>query len=95
MELVDVGGPTILIGAGYQLLHLRLDEQLPRIRIDAPFGSLTPFGWTCVAERKSNQMTLRTQQHASEVCRSDKQFLVVQKLCYSVQESPMEALLLR
>ncbi|XP_045032124.1 uncharacterized protein LOC123474258 [Daphnia magna] len=37
----------------------------------------------------------RTQQHDSTVCRSNKPLLAVQKLCYHVQESPTEALLLR
>ncbi|XP_045032024.1 uncharacterized protein LOC123474155 [Daphnia magna] len=71
-------------------LHLRLDERLPPVGTDAPFGLLTPFGWTCVGD-----LTLGTQQHDSTVCRSNKPLLTVQKLCYHVQESPTEALLLR
>ncbi|KAK4030578.1 hypothetical protein OUZ56_023821 [Daphnia magna] len=63
---------------------------LPPIGTDAPFGLLTPFGWTCVGD-----LTLGTQQHYSTVCRSNKPLLTVQKLCYHVQESPNEALLLR
>ncbi|XP_045036869.1 uncharacterized protein LOC123477554 [Daphnia magna] len=90
VKLVYVGEPTILIGAGNQWLHLRLDERLPPVGTDAPFGLLTPFGWTCVGD-----LTLGTQQHDSTVCRSNKPLMSVQKLCYLVQESPTEALLLR
>ncbi|KZS08018.1 Uncharacterized protein APZ42_028147 [Daphnia magna] len=90
VKLVDVGEPTILIGAGNQWLHLRLDERLPPVGTDTPFGLLTPFGWTCVGD-----LTLGTQQHDSTVCRSNKPLLTVQNLCYHVQESPTEALLLR
>ncbi|KZS05218.1 Uncharacterized protein APZ42_031649 [Daphnia magna] len=90
VKLVDVGEPTILIGAGNQWLHLRLDERLPPVGTVAPFGLLTPFGWTCVGD-----LTLGTQQHDSTVCRSNKPLMAVQKLCYLVQESPTEALLLR
>ncbi|XP_045034645.1 uncharacterized protein LOC123475716 [Daphnia magna] len=90
VKLVDVGEPTILIGAGNQWLHLRLDERLPPVGTDALFGLLTPFGWTCVGD-----LTLGTQQHDSTVCRSNKPLMTVQKLCYLVQESPKEALLLR
>ncbi|XP_045033882.1 uncharacterized protein LOC123475353 [Daphnia magna] len=90
VKLVDVGEPTILIKAGNQWLHLRLDERLPPVGTDAPFGLLTPFGWTCVGD-----LTLGTQQHDSTVCRSNKPLLTVQKLCYHVQESSTEALLLR
>ncbi|XP_045030441.1 uncharacterized protein LOC123472633 [Daphnia magna] len=90
VKLVDVGEPTIFIGAGNQWLHLRLDERLPPVGTDVPFGLLTPFGWTCVGD-----LTLGTQQHDSTVCRSNKPLLTVQKLCYHVQESPTDALLLR
>ncbi|XP_045027087.1 uncharacterized protein LOC123470617 [Daphnia magna] len=90
VKLVDVGELTILIGAGNQWLHLRLDERLPPVGTDAPFGLLTPFGWTCVGD-----LTLGTKQHDSTVCRSNKPLLMVKKLCYHVQESPTEALLLR
>ncbi|KAI9551243.1 hypothetical protein GHT06_006730 [Daphnia sinensis] len=90
VKLVEVGEPTILIGAGNQWLHLRLDERLPPVGTDAPFGILTPFGWTCVCD-----LTLGTQEHDSTVCRSNKPLLTVQKLCYHVQESPTESLLLR
>ncbi|XP_045027085.1 uncharacterized protein LOC123470615 [Daphnia magna] len=90
VKLVDVEELTILIGAGNQWLHLRLDERLPPVGTDAPFGLLAPFGWTCVGD-----LTLGTQQHDSTVCRSNKPLLTVQKLCYHVQESPTEALLLR
>ncbi|KZS09722.1 Ninjurin C-like protein [Daphnia magna] len=44
---------------------------------------------------KSRFGSVGTQKHASAVCRSNKPLLAVQKLCYSVQESPTEALLLR
>ncbi|KZS02851.1 Uncharacterized protein APZ42_034559 [Daphnia magna] len=90
VKLVDVGEPTILIGAGNQWLHFRLDERLPPVGTDAPFGLLRLFGWTCVGD-----LTLGTQQHDSTVCRSNNPLLTVQKLCYHVQESPTEALLLR
>ncbi|KAI9551240.1 hypothetical protein GHT06_006727 [Daphnia sinensis] len=90
VKLVEVGEPTILIGAGNQWLHLRLDERLPPVGTDAPFGILTPFGWTCVGD-----LTLGTQEHDSAVCRSNKPLLTVQKICYHVQESPTESLLLR
>ncbi|XP_045035173.1 uncharacterized protein LOC123475975 [Daphnia magna] len=90
VKLVDVGEPTILIGTGNQWLDLRLDEKLPPVGTKAPFGLLTPFGWTCVAD-----LTVGTQQHASAVCRSNKPLLAVQNLCCSVQESPTEALRLR
>ncbi|KAI9559446.1 hypothetical protein GHT06_013436 [Daphnia sinensis] len=60
VKLVEVGEPTILIGAGNQWLHLRLDERLPPVGTDAPFGILTPFGWTCVGD-----LTLGTQEHDS------------------------------
>ncbi|KAI9555924.1 hypothetical protein GHT06_018461 [Daphnia sinensis] len=65
VKLVEVGEPTILIGAGNQWLHLRLDERLPPVGTDAPFGILTPFGWTCVGD-----LTLGTQEHDSTVCRA-------------------------
>ncbi|XP_045033908.1 uncharacterized protein LOC123475368 [Daphnia magna] len=90
VKLVDVGEPTILIGAGNQWLHLRLDKKLPPVGTDTPFCLLTPFCWTCLG-----YLTVGTQQHASAVCRSNKPLLAVQKLCYSVQELPTEALLLR
>ncbi|XP_045024653.1 uncharacterized protein LOC123469622 [Daphnia magna] len=90
VKLVDVGEPTILIGAGNQWLHLRLDERLPPVGTDAPFGLMTPFGWTCVGD-----LTLGTQQHDLTDCRTNKPLMAVQKLCYLVQESPTEALLLR
>ncbi|KZS03695.1 Uncharacterized protein APZ42_033512 [Daphnia magna] len=62
VKLVDVEEPTILIGAGKQWLHLRLDERLPPVGTDAPFGLLTPLGWTCVGD-----LTLGTHQHDSTV----------------------------
>ncbi|KZS07338.1 Uncharacterized protein APZ42_028883 [Daphnia magna] len=65
VKLVDVDEPTILIGAGNQWLHLRLDERLPPVGTDAPFSLLTPFGWTCVGD-----LTLRTQQHDLTDCRA-------------------------
>ncbi|XP_045033927.1 uncharacterized protein LOC116933188 [Daphnia magna] len=89
-KMVDVGEPTILIGAGNQWLHLRLDDRLPTVGTDTPFGLLTPFGLTCVGD-----LTLGTQQHDLTVCRSNKPLMAVQKLRYLVQESPTEALLLR
>ncbi|KZS07409.1 Uncharacterized protein APZ42_028876 [Daphnia magna] len=90
VKLVYVGEPTILIGAENQWLHLRIDERLPPVGTDASFGLLTPFGWTCIGD-----LILGTQQHDSTVLRSNKPLLAVQKLCYHVQESPTEALLLR
>ncbi|KZS10176.1 Uncharacterized protein APZ42_025417 [Daphnia magna] len=60
VKLVDVGEPIILIGAENQWLHLRLDEKLPPVGTDAPFGLLMPFGWTCVGD-----LTVGAQQHAS------------------------------
>jgi hypothetical protein len=88
IKLASLGEPTILIGGGNQWLHLRMDERRPPDGINAPFGIHTPFGWTCVGEFTS-------PSEATTVCRSDKPLLPIQKLCYSIQESPTEELLLR
>ena len=88
IKLAPIGEPTILIGGGNQWVHLRLDERRPPEGTDAPFGILTPFGWTCVGE-------VSTASETSNVCRSDKPLLPIQKLCFSVQDSPTEDLLLR
>ncbi len=88
IKFATLGQPTILIGGGNQWLHLRMDERRPPNGINAPFGICTPFGWTCVEEFTS-------PSNATNVCRPDKPLLPIQKLCYNIQESPTEELLLR
>ena len=88
IKFATLGEPTILIGGGNQWLYLRIDERRPPNGINAPFGILTPLGWTCVGE-------LTSPSNATTVCRSHKPLLPFQKLCYSIRESPTEELLLR
>ena len=89
IKFATLGEPTILIGGGNQWLHLRMDERRPPDGINAPFGILTPFGWTCVGE-------LTSPSNATIVCRwRDKPLLPILKFFYNIQESPTEELLLR